>query len=476
MRDLSTLAVLQTTHLKPLTTGDDYDQVEAEVEAEALIQEEMHAEGEERMASEIARSRPQADGQTVPTTTPPAVNTGPVDMLSGSSTPARRRSGPPGSIPNFPGAMTPREPQPFFPSPVTSPPHQRSPMSSPPQRPLPNMRLPPQQFAFPPSAAAGPSSPWHHLAASSGAPTPSLESGPAGKSSPHLGYPFERLNIGGSWSGANLWGDSSEQSEVPSSSTSHDLDKYRQLAGQASAFGSGHENPTAPTTSSSKPPLPAALAKRRGSLPKNVLGSLLSPASVPGPKAPSPLASSIASSPSPAAGLKPISASSLRPLIDKASALLLDLRPPSVFSASHLPSSLSIAVPSTLLRRPAFTLLKLAQMLDSSSGDAISSWNTKTDIVLIDADTSSLPGNGVLEGLAGKFEKAGYAGNLWFLRGGFAAAAAGGLGTVEDGDGMEAVQQTASTGLKVGNLGKLAFQQGESARRPIGYSDLRIYR
>jgi len=105
-------------------------------------------------------------------------------------------------------------------------------------------------------------------------------------------------------------------------------------------------------------------------------------------------------------------------------------------------------------------------MLDPSGGEAVSSWRSKTDIVLIDADTSSLPGSGILEGLAGKFEREGYTGNLWFLRGGFGTVTAAGLTVVEDGENMEDVQPTANNGLKVGNLGKLAFQQGESYAAP----------
>ena len=45
--------------------------------------------------------------------------------------------------------------------------------------------------------------------------------------------------------------------------------------------------------------------------------------------------------------------------------LMVDIRPPTAFSQSHIVSSINLCAPSTLLKRPEFTADRLAeQMLD----------------------------------------------------------------------------------------------------------------
>ncbi|WVF71381.1 hypothetical protein IAT40_006185 [Kwoniella sp. CBS 6097] len=478
--------------------------------------------------------------------TPPSSSTFDFSFPSGTSTstqttPNRRRQAPPPSIPNFPSSHEPRNPPPaipFSPSPTHSP-AASSPFRSP-EPPTPaqahagsSSRT--QGFNFPvsqPFAAAvtagGPSgmnSPWHSLAATSGAPTPSLESGPMGRSSPHLGYPFERLNIGGSWSGANLWGEegqgrrgsqdstsalgsspirgniqlSSSPPTAPPPGPARGLSSETLMRYKAMASGSNPLPPAGPSKhpslfdSSSKSssaesivPLPAALARRRGSLPKaSTLPTLSLPPSRAG-KSPSPLASSsTASSPGAAVGgkrLQPITPRTLQPLVSADSTLILDVRPPSSFQSSHIPNAHSLPIPSTLLRRPAFDLTKLAQMLPSPSMEAVNGWRSKGDIVLIDADSGTVPDSSVLDGLASKFEREGYTGHIWFVKGGHAAVASqgeipltaqGGEGegpgaTAGIGDGPASA--TTNKGLMAGRLATLAFQHestgGKKTRAP----------
>lgn len=388
-----------------------------------------------------------------------------------SSTP-RKRSAPPGMIPHFPSSTVPRDP-PNQVSPsqssTMSPPPARSPMSSPPSATVSNTLSMPS-FSFGSAAQ----SPWHFLAASSGAPTPSLESGPGmggGRTnSPQLGYPFERLNIGGSWSGANLWGDAghsgaSDSTSVQTSSGSSaatpfslNLPPPQISAARSSSGHKGKEKETsAPAAPPAKPTLPASLARRRASLPKNLFGALAGP---------SPLSTSTSTSTSPAPGtrLRPLSTIDLKSLLSASSTLILDLRPPSLFQASHLPASHSLPVPSTLLRRPAFTMERVLQMLSPSSQDAVSQWREKSDIILLDAESSSAPPASTLDGLANKFVSEGFAGNLWFVKGGHHAAKAANVRLVEGGSAEE--EGASSAGFMVGRLDKFAFMQGDSSREP----------
>lgn len=380
----------------------------------------------------------------------------------------RRRQPPPASIPNFPSSTDIRSPPPivpFSPSPSAAP---RSPARSPTQTP-PNpssLRLPMSQPFATPSTLV--SSPWLSLAATSGAPTPSLD-GP-GRSSPHLGYPFENLNIGGTWSGANLWGEGSQsqgrrQSLEPPMSISPGGSKSSRPSGAVhggmKAKPENNAMAVDPVDSPSKPSLPAALARRRGSIPK---AGLTIPPTSHHAKSPSPLASSH-NSPSPGPPtIQPLSPSDLKPMLGNPSTLVLDLRPPSSFHDSHLPASHSLPIPSTLLRRPAFSLAKLTQMLPPESKEAVEQWRQRTDIVLMDHDSRSAPDGSTMEKLASKFEREGFTGKLWYLRGGHTAMYTTGIQMSRSNSSEKAGSAGSSNvteGLMAGGLGKFAFLHGE---------------
>ena len=402
--------------------------------------------------------------------------------------PPRRKFGAPSSIPNFPSATEARAPpshRPLSHSPSRSP--FRSPVTTPTRQPfVPIVQS--QPFASPQNSSGR--SPWVALAASSGAPTPSIEDGPStNRASPHLGYPFERLNIGGSWSGANLWGvsegmpgrpigESNIDKRSPKSTfnatlsglTSETLAKYRAKAGMASPTisstkGQGlalHGVETGPNhiaSSSSRSPVLTA-EHRRQEVVLDHSPRLISP---PASQYKSSNSLSLNPGTSSSGKLNSLTTTSLRPMVSRSTTLILDLRPPSAFHASHLPSSHSLPIPSTLLRRPAFNLQKLVQMLPSPSSEEVSKWRDRTDIVLIDIDSTAAPQGGVLDGLAGKFDREDFSGHLWFVRGGYKAVQSiDGMGiSTKYGNEDEAAQTPTDPGrLMAGRLGKLAFLPG----------------
>jgi rhodanese-related sulfurtransferase len=371
--------------------------------------------------------------------------------------------------------------QPFSPSPSKSPAGAVFPFKSPSATP-PN---PPSLGTLPPAAfgggVGGMPSPWLALAASSGAPTPSLD-GP-GRNSPQLGSPFEKLNIGGSWSGANLSDPlAGRRASLEPPSFSLSASPGKSSLSTEFSFGGAMDGQKSKSMDNSKkdrdqdmaidapepkqkPALPATLAARRASLPRNhvnVHGPVIS-------KANSPLALSniTDAKPSTAQKAQPLAASSLGPMIANPNVLILDLRPPSSYQAAHLPRSHSLPIPSTLLRRPAFTVEKLVAMLHGDSMQAVSQWRNKTDIVLIDQDSQYVSAGHILDGLASKFAREGYTGNIWFIKGGHGAVRAAGLGLIQSGEEEPSTPQIpgytgpGGAGLMAGGMGRMAFQNSK---------------
>ena len=100
--------------------------------------------------------------------------------------------------------------------------------------------------------------------------------------------------------------------------------------------------------------------------------------------------------------------------------LIIDIRPYGHWSASRVRTSLSLSVPSTLLRRPNFSLDKLASMIPIPSAKVqFETWSSVSHIIIYDADTTVLgPGNNVLSILT-KFLVADSKAKLGYLYGGF---------------------------------------------------------
>lgn len=284
----------------------------------------------------------------------------------------------------------------------------------------------------------------------SGAPTPSL-AGPSTipRGSPMLGRPFEQLNIGGSWSGANL-----TLSDGLSSPADSPPQPRQGIPGGALAG----RPPSSPTPF-------GGIAQRRA----NKAGSL-KPSPVISSSPLSGTATSGSSTPNSgdsgavAAKLLPLSVNKVNDKVRSSTTLVLDIRPPSSFRNSHLPGAHSIPVPSTLLRRPAFDTKKLLGMLGPATREAVSQWRDMTDIVIVDQESTSASETGVLFGLSSKFDREGYKGTTWFVNGGHSAMEADGSVELDIGDGeMEGTPMAGedSAPLAIGRLSRMAFMQGE---------------
>jgi len=163
--------------------------------------------------------------------------------------------------------------------------------------------------------------------------------------------------------------------------------------------------------------------------------------------------------------IRPLAPSAFSNLVSSETVLVLDLRPPSSFEASHVAGAQSISVPSTLLRRPAFGLQKLVNMLTPASRAVVGKWKNMTDIVLIDHDSGAAPEGSVLCGVANKFEREGFTGKLWFLHGGHLSIRNDTRFKFEssdtDQDQADQSPTPQSAGPSLGRLSRLAFQQGE---------------
>jgi hypothetical protein len=108
-------------------------------------------------------------------------------------------------------------------------------------------------------------------------------------------------------------------------------------------------------------------------------------------------------------------------------------------------------------------------MLSPKSKEAVSKWKDMSDIVLIDHDSSSVVEGSIICGVASKFDREGFSGKLWFLRGGHVTI---------DGDQRFQFQasspgeeqtpgatESAAAPVGLGRLSRLAFQNGELITR-----------
>lgn len=114
--------------------------------------------------------------------------------------------------------------------------------------------------------------------------------------------------------------------------------------------------------------------------------------------------------------------SDLDQFVNDPECLILDIRPHAAFTSARLTNALSLSVPSTLLKRPLYSLDKLALMLSSKSGRTrFSAWAQASSILVYDADSFQIPEGSNLYGLLKKFRNEGYPSekHLAWLKGGF---------------------------------------------------------
>lgn len=102
--------------------------------------------------------------------------------------------------------------------------------------------------------------------------------------------------------------------------------------------------------------------------------------------------------------------------------LTLDLRVYPHYASSRLKGALNLCIPTTLLKRPAFTVQKLADTFNSDQDKAtFDKWRTAEYIIVYDA-TSSLPKEAVTSfNVLKKFVAEGWKGKGLVVKGGFAA-------------------------------------------------------
>lgn len=116
----------------------------------------------------------------------------------------------------------------------------------------------------------------------------------------------------------------------------------------------------------------------------------------------------------------------------KEDVLLLDLRPHTAFvGQGRLLHSINICVPSTLLRRPNFALSKIAETISSRRDQthfneildvAVDGSKGKgTKVLILDQETLLLSQESMIHSLMSKIEKAGYEGDIFWIKGGWNA-------------------------------------------------------
>ncbi|KAK1231171.1 hypothetical protein PQX77_005697 [Marasmius sp. AFHP31] len=116
--------------------------------------------------------------------------------------------------------------------------------------------------------------------------------------------------------------------------------------------------------------------------------------------------------------------------LEKIDAFIVDIRPHAAYASARIPSAISLSVPTTLLKRPLFSLDRLAAMLPSTNArERFGKWHEAKKIVVYDADTSgtgpsgALPEGSNLLGLLRKFAnddtQGKFEGQLYWLKGGF---------------------------------------------------------
>jgi rhodanese-related sulfurtransferase len=131
--------------------------------------------------------------------------------------------------------------------------------------------------------------------------------------------------------------------------------------------------------------------------------------------------SSSSAAPPSDASFAPTTHAELPALLADPHALVIDIRPHAQYAGARLPRAVSLAVPSTLLRRPAFGLSKLAEMLSPCARRKLERWRAAPRVLVYDADAGAATAPGpAVAALLRKFAAAGAdPARLTWLAGGF---------------------------------------------------------
>lgn len=103
------------------------------------------------------------------------------------------------------------------------------------------------------------------------------------------------------------------------------------------------------------------------------------------------------------------------------SILVLDIRTHTAFVSERLAGSINVCVPSTLLRRPAFGIDRVADSLPPPDQEIFERWDSCGTILVLDQESTSLVEGGGPASLLAKFDKAGFEGKLGWVKGGWYA-------------------------------------------------------
>ncbi len=165
-----------------------------------------------------------------------------------------------------------------------------------------------------------------------------------------------------------------------------------------------------------------------------------------------------------ASGYRAIEPGELQSLLHDSNVLVMDLRSHSQWKRSRIRGALSVTVPSTLLRRPNFSLDKLCTLLPHASDrEAFCKWRIASIILVYDNDTSSLTESGNVHSLLAKFQAAANeVKSLCYLKGGILGIVNAGYADLIDTTTSATLEPSTSnnTYLSVQGLAKGAFQQG----------------
>ncbi|OQO10677.1 hypothetical protein B0A48_03976 [Cryoendolithus antarcticus] len=114
--------------------------------------------------------------------------------------------------------------------------------------------------------------------------------------------------------------------------------------------------------------------------------------------------------------------------------LILDLRVSTHFAQAHVAGALTLCIPTTLLKRPAFNVEKLAATFkDESQRAKFENWRSSKYIVVYDNSSAQLKDAMTCMNTIKKFRTEGYAGTLYIIKGGFQEFAKRFPGYVEAG-------------------------------------------
>ncbi|BFZ61385.1 phosphotyrosine-specific ptp2-like protein [Saitoella coloradoensis] len=102
--------------------------------------------------------------------------------------------------------------------------------------------------------------------------------------------------------------------------------------------------------------------------------------------------------------------------------IVLDVRSYALFSRTRVRGAINVCIPTTLLKRPTFTVAKLGETLASDAEKkTFANWREADNIIVYDADSVAWPEMGPVVQTAKKFGLEGWQGRLYAVKGGFAA-------------------------------------------------------